>query len=330
MRAGALHYATYFDRHYLLRGLALYRSLRRQSPEFTLWVLCLDDQTYQTLSRLRLDGVELIPLAELECHDPALLKVKAERRLYEYYWTSGPSFLLYLLEREPRIETITYLDADLYFFGSPAPLYEELGAHSILLIEHNFAASVPPITLWRGTYNVGLLVFRRTEESLACLSRWRERCLDWCFDRVEPDRFGDQKYLDEWPARFRGVTVSQNRGASLAPWSLGRFRVGYDRGRVVVEGDPLVFYHFNRLRAVTTWLYDAGMWRHNQQMPRIVRQHVYVPYVRELRRARKLIVSAGAEIEPADSLRSQGSLLTTLAHSLRHRQLLVVTDSLVV
>jgi hypothetical protein len=46
-----IHYATYFDRHYLTRGLALYRSLVRHSRPFALWVLCLDKETHRTLSR---------------------------------------------------------------------------------------------------------------------------------------------------------------------------------------------------------------------------------------------------------------------------------------
>jgi hypothetical protein len=78
-----LHYATYFDRHYLTRGLALYRSLARHSPPFRLWVLCLDDDTRRTLSRLRPDNMSLIPLADLERSDPALLTARRSRRPFE-------------------------------------------------------------------------------------------------------------------------------------------------------------------------------------------------------------------------------------------------------
>jgi hypothetical protein len=101
-----IHYATYFDRHYLARGLALYRSLVRHSRPFVLWVLCLDEDTERTLATMRPGNVVSLSLRELERADPALAAARADRHLYEYYWTCGPAYLLYLLElpyvREPK------------------------------------------------------------------------------------------------------------------------------------------------------------------------------------------------------------------------------------
>src|SRR5687767_6020387 len=108
MPGSPIHYATYFDRHYLTRGLALYRSLARHSPPFVLWILCLDDETYRLLAKLQLDQVELVRLAELERADPALVIAKSTRQTIEYYWTCGPAFLIHLLTRHPQIATLTY------------------------------------------------------------------------------------------------------------------------------------------------------------------------------------------------------------------------------
>jgi hypothetical protein len=234
-----LHYATYFDRHYLSRGLTLYRSLARHSPPFVLWVLCLDEETHRTLSNLGLEQVELVRLAELEQADPALLAAKPGRQVVEYYWTCGPAFLVYLLEQHPPIDMLTYLDADLFFFGDPTPIYDELGDGSILLIEHRYSPSMQALYAHRGLYNVGLLVFRGTAVGLACLRRWREQCIDWCFHREEPNRFADQKYLEEWPGRYEGVAVLCHRGAGLAPWNLANYCLSHDRRRVLVDGEPL-------------------------------------------------------------------------------------------
>jgi hypothetical protein len=140
MGRGRLHYATYFDRHYLTRGLALYRSLARHSPPFILWILCLDEETHRTLTRLRPENVELVRLADLERADPALLAAKPGRSPVEYYWTCTAPWLLHLLERHPGLDGVTYLDADLYFFGDLTPLHDELGGQSILLVGHRYAA----------------------------------------------------------------------------------------------------------------------------------------------------------------------------------------------
>jgi hypothetical protein len=328
MDPGPLHYATYFDRHYLSRGLALHRSLVRHSPAFVLWVLCLDDETSRTLERLRLDHVELVPLADLERDDGGLAAARGTRQLFEYYWTCGPAFLLYLLRHQSQIQLVAYLDADLFFFGDPTPIYAELGDGSILLIEHRRPPSAPNINQnkQKGIYNVGLLVFRRSPASLACLERWREQCIDWCYDRVEPTRFGDQKYLDDWPERYEGVAVLRHRGAGLAPWNVGAYRYRRERGRVLVDGDPLIFYHFNRLRVITQWLYEPTVWLHGHGLEPTVKRHVYGPYIGELRRATRSIRAAGGEVDAVDTLRSHRNIPRLLAGMARHRSFVIVTD----
>jgi hypothetical protein len=326
VRRDPIQYATYFDRHYLTRGLALYRSLVRHSPPFVLWVLCLDEQTHRTLSNLRIEQVELVRLAELEQADHALLAAKPGRQAVEYYWTCGPAFLVYLLEQHP-IDMLTYLDADLFFFGDPTPIYDELGDGSILLVEHRRSSSVPELINQKGTYNVGLLVFRRTSEAAACLRRWRTQCLDWCFDRVEPTRFGDQKYLDDWPSRYRGLVVAQHKGAGLAPWNLENYRFSYAQGRVWVDTNPLLYYHFTRLRVINRWLYDPALWELGQHRPDPnVKRHIYVPYVRELGTAGKLLRAVGGKVHPDDTVRWSRNKLLLLTRMVRHRSFLVMTD----
>jgi hypothetical protein len=332
MSASPIQYATYFDRHYLTRGLALYASLVRHSPPFVLRVLCLDDETYQTLGQLRLDHLVLTRLADLEQADPALLAVKPTRRPVEYYWTCGPAFLLHLLARHPQIETLTYLDADLFFFSDSSPIYRELGAGSVLIVHHRWPPGAPergPAPRPKGTYNVGLLVFRRTSTGLECLRHWRERCLEWCYDRIEPGRFGDQKYLDEWPDRFEGVIVARHKGIGLAPWNLASYRYRYDDARIQVDSDPLVFFHFQGLRAVTRWLYDPAWRRYGRalQPAADIRRRIYVPYVRELQAAERRLRAIGIRCQPRDSVRLEETALRLLGQMLRRRRFLVVTDT---
>jgi hypothetical protein len=324
-----IEYATYFDRHYLTRGLALYGSLVRHSPPFVLRTLCLDDETYQTLARLRLDHLALTPLAELERADPALLEVKPTRHPVEYYWTCGPAFLTYLFDRQPDLGPLVYLDADLFFFSDPSPLYDELGDGSILLVEHRETQAVrQQMQGAAGVYNVGLVAFGRSREALACLRRWREQCLEWCYFRREPGRFGDQKYLDAWPARYEGVVVTQHLGAGLAPWNVDNHALHLNGRGVQVDGRPLVFYHFNSLRSITAWLYDPCLWRAGARLTPELKGQVYVPYLRELRSARRLVRAVGGPEPSTDNLLSGRGRLRLLARMVRHRSSLVVTDHL--
>ena len=282
------HFCTYFDRNYLTRGLALYESLVHncQRP-FILWVLCFDDETYTILTRLNLPEVRLISQQEFEAGDEKLLHVKSERSRVEYYWTCTSSLLLYILRQAPEVEVIAYLDADLYFFGDPQPIYDEFGNGSILIIEHRYAPEHAYYAATSGIYNVGFMAFRRDKNGLTCLDWWRERCLEWCYDRFEDGKFGDQKYLDDWPQCFPGVVVLHYSGAGLAPWNLTNNKLAFLRQGIQVSGKPLVFFHFHGFKFVSTNLVEPL----SQQYALSTGQAaaVFLPYAHALVRAADLV-----------------------------------------
>src|SRR5688572_1233958 len=123
-------FCTLFDRNYLHRGLALYRSLERVAKEFTLVVLCMDDESRATLSKLGLRHARLVTLDEFE--DDELRAARANRSRIEYYWTCTPSLPLWVLDHEPAADLVTYVDSDLYFYSDPAPLFEEMAGCSVM------------------------------------------------------------------------------------------------------------------------------------------------------------------------------------------------------
>ena len=230
----------------MTRGLALYESLIRHCRRpFVLWILCFDEETHAVLSRMQLPNVQLVTAEKFESDNPDLLAVKGNRSLVEYYWTSTPLWLLYVLRQNPDIEVVTYLDADLLFFADPQPMYEEMADQSVLIIEHRYSFEHSHFADQSGIYNVGAMSFRRDEAGGECLNWWRDRCLEWCFARHDDGKFGDQKYLDDWPARFQRVVVLRHKGVGLAPWNASRYRVTRTRQRFTVDGVDLVFFHFH-------------------------------------------------------------------------------------
>jgi hypothetical protein len=169
------------------------------------------------------------------------------------------------------------VDADLYFFSALDPIYEELGDGSILIVPYRYA--VGP------TYNVGLLLFRNDEAGRACLNWWRARCLEWCYRRHENGKFADEGYLDDWPKRFRGVVVSQHKGIGFAPWNAAKYTLSIRDGVVLVDSDPLVFYHFGAVRMTRSYLLRHNLPYYNTRMTLSLKKLVYAPYVRALRSA---------------------------------------------
>ena len=295
MNSHPFHYCTYFDQHYLTRGLVLYHSLQAHARPFRLWILCMDEVVYAILKQLALPEVEPIALADFEQGDGALLDAKQNRSLIEYYFTCTPSLPLYIFAHQPEVERITYLDADLFFFRDPAPLFAEVGEHSIAIIAHRF----PPDLRHReqaGIYNVGWLSFRRDAHGLACLHWWRARCIEWCYDREEPDRFADQKYLDDWPERFQEVLVVGHPGANLAPWNLRNYQLtqGTD-STMLVDQEPLIFFHFHGLKRVNRWLYIHGLGNYCTRSSRLLRQAIYQPYVQLLTNVQQDLAAVAME-----------------------------------
>jgi hypothetical protein len=273
-----LHFCTYFDHHYLAHGLVLYQSLLQYAGQpSTLFVLCLDDYTFDSLWNLSLPGVRLIRLSELERAYPALVTARENRSQTEYYFTLTPVLPCYLLAQNPEIELLAYVDADLYFFSALDPIHEELGEGSILIVPHRHAAGL--------TYNVGLLLFRNDEVGRACLDWWRERCIEWCYCRHENGKFADQGYLEDWPSRFPRVVVSQHKGIGFAPWNAAKHTLSVRNGVVFVDSDPLVFYHFGAVRMTRSYLLRHNLPSYGTRMTRALKKLVYAPYVRALRLA---------------------------------------------
>jgi hypothetical protein len=240
-------YCTLFDVNYLPRALVLFRSLRETCPGFRLRAYCMDEKSYALLQRLAPVGVEPISLRQLERDDPGLAETRAGRSQVEYCWTATPSICLHALERDPSLAGITYVDADLMLFSDPAPLWDELGDGSILLVPHRFGHGHAHLEPHVGRFNVEFMTFRRDGPGLEALAWWRERCLEWCHQRYEDGKFGDQKYLDDWPERFAGVHVLEHPGGRLAPWNADEHELTESEDGPHVDGQPLVFFHFHGL-----------------------------------------------------------------------------------
>ncbi|NIN63978.1 MAG: glycosyl transferase [Anaerolineae bacterium] len=320
------NFCTYFDQNYLVRGLTLYGSLARHASPFTLWVLCFDDFTHDVLREVGLPNLRPISLQAFERDDAALLPTKESRSRVEYYFTCTPSWLLHILNHSPEGDLITYLDADLFLYSSPQSIYEELGHSSILIVGHRFPENLHDQEKY-GIYNVGFLTFRNDRFGKECLYWWRERCLEWCYDRVENGRFADQKYLDDWPVRFQQVVPLQHKGAGLAPWNVGNYSLTLEKGQVLVDSQPLVFFHFHRFKQMGRWLYDPGLASYRVQADSLLKRHIYTPYLRGLcATARSLSglvdqshIHSGSLRGSGPAMDKRGSVFRRAARSLKHR-----------
>ncbi len=234
------HYVTLFDSAFLPQGLALLASLRRHARPFRLWVVAMDDATACFLLGLGATDLAVIPVGEIETARHQVIRPGRSRG--EYCWTMTPATFSAVLEREPQASQVTYLDADLWFLRDPAPLLREFAdsGRVVLITEHRYDPS-RDLSGESGRFCVQFLTVRRAPAAMAVIGWWNERCLEWCFARHEPGRFGDQMYLDRWPELFGdAVHILQQPEAFTAPWN-HRVRASL--------GTP-VFHHFHGYRAL--------------------------------------------------------------------------------
>jgi hypothetical protein len=315
------YFCTYFDCHYLARALVLYDSLKRNCADFKLWMLCMDEESYAALAKLKLPEVSLLTLSQLEQDDPDLRQAKTNRSLLEYYFTCTPSLPLFILKHNPAIDLITYLDSDLFFFSSIEPLFDEIGDNSIAIIAHRFSEAFRKCEM-NGIYNVSWVTFRRDDDGLSCLEWWRDRCLEWCYDRIEDNRFADQKYLDDWPSRFQNIVVLQHKGANLAPWNVGNYQLSFRKGTIFVDDQPLIFFHFHAFKQLAGWIHDTQLAKYKVIPSKIVVRNIFAPYVHEVvSRSEQLGAMCSA---PLRSVRKNPSGLLAFSRLLTRQYLIVV------
>lgn len=275
------YFCTYCDRGYAARLRCLYDSLRAQGEAFRLQVLCFDAETEAVVRAVGSADLVAVPLAEVLAADVEFAAVRGQRTAVEFFFTATPVFVWYCFGKEPGAERMTYLDADLFFFGPVSAVLAEQGEASVGLVPHRFPARLAERVIY-GTYNVAWVSFRRDRDGLAALAWWRERCIEWCHDRVEAGRFADQGYLDEFPRRFGGVRVVEHPGINAAPWNMEAVRVTAREGHVEVNGRRLLFYHFQGIRELVPGWFDPGLRGYGAELTRELRDLVYRPYLEKL------------------------------------------------
>ena len=272
----AIHsFCTLFDSNYLTRALVLYHSLVKTGEEFKLYAVCLDDKAYQILHELNLANLTAISLDEFET--PQLRVLKSQRTAAEYCWTCTSHVIRYVLDTYGLPE-VTYLDADLCFFAGPSLLFAEFNEKgaSVLITEHRYTPQHDQSET-SGIYCVQFMTFKSDARGMKVLQWWQDRCVEWCYARFEDGKFGDQKYLDDWPQRFEGVHVLQHLGGGAAPWNLQQYRLSTKANDIYINDYPLVFYHFHGYAYYKDGIHDfIDNW--NYRISRKAVNLIYRPY----------------------------------------------------
>ena len=245
-----LNFVTLFNSYYLSRGLVLYQSLVKQCPNFHLYIIAFDTITFDYFINNPQKNLTVVSLDQFE--DEELKQVKPTRSMAEYCWTCTASTVLYCITNF-KLTNCTYIDADMRFYSDPKVLVDEMGENSVLITNHRYTAKYDQ-SLTSGKYCVQFVTFKNTDDGMTVLKWWRNACIDWCFNKVEDGKFGDQKYLDCWTTKFKGVHELKHLGGGIAPWNVQQYNFSTKNGKIVgteiSSGKTFeaVFFHYHSLK----------------------------------------------------------------------------------
>lgn len=265
------YFCTHSDQNYLAKGLAMYNSvISTMQEDFTMFYLCLDDKTYNTIKALcQRSGYKKLRPIQLNhlFTKKALEKLKSNPRseygdeYSQFCWALTPYFTWWLmLYMVPDNDELLYCDADLYFYHSPEHIFNACSNHSVGIHRHRFS-NYNPDTNNVGEFNVGCVYFRNNGAGFKVAEFWK--CLMQNPNNEYAKKYGtcgDQKYWDLLYPMFRGniciFDVDDSNIAHGAPWNFSHYKfIQPDRVSFKEREQLLVFNHFSHFNS------DGREWR---------------------------------------------------------------------
>ena len=239
---------TIVSPNYFAFARTLAQSYRAQHPTHRFFVLIVSSATDP--APFRSPDFETVLLADLPLEDMRQEAMKFD--ILELNTNVKPTFLK-LLFAQHGLETLTYLDPDIFVYSPLTPVFAALAAGASAVLTPHITI---PITdrklpseqdhLYNGTYNLGFIALRRSPETDAILNWWERRCLDLGFSEGRTGLFVDQKWMNLAPGLFPDVHILRHPGTNMAYWNLHeRSLTGTEQTPTVNNADPLCFFHFS-------------------------------------------------------------------------------------
>ena len=84
--------------------------------------------------------------------------------------------------------------------------------------------------LQSGTYNLGFIALRASDEARRFVAWWQRKLLRDCVVDIARGLFTDQKWIDLVPGMYCGVGIVRDPGWNVAYWNLNHRQVTQSNG----------------------------------------------------------------------------------------------------
>jgi len=224
----------------------MYLSLRRWMPTSNYRFYCYDDRSFTAISRLALPNLTPIKIETVESWSGISHDFFSDRSAVEYMFTMTPLVIRHTRECLPHMR-IVYVDSDYYFYSSPAPVLKKVGDYDASFVKHGFPPEYEYLAE-HGTYNVGWNYFSPSINATQAINHWCLRTIEWCYDKIEGERYADQRYLDEVSKGIDLFCAVEPIQIGLAEYNFFQHKIEIIRQadgdiQIISDGLPVIAWH---------------------------------------------------------------------------------------
>lgn len=233
--------------NYLANAISLKKSFLRHNPDADFFIGIIGNENH--VHNKNISNVCFVN----DIADDRIQGMILRYDPFELSCALKPFFATYILQHQPDLQRLIYLDSDMYVFGAFAPLADA----AITICPHrtknigflpgteNFSI----ISLNRyGVFNAGYFELQRKNETMAFLDWWEALMEKEAFNNPDEHLFSDQLWLNAVPSFFDDVYINKNPGYNMAYWNLIERRIEEREGLFYVNGEPLVLFHFAKYK----------------------------------------------------------------------------------
>ena len=244
-----IHVFTSAACNYIPKVRVLVESIKKWHPEWKIH-LALSDEIPAgiDLSSEQFDEIHLASSLNI----PDFIGWSFCHSIVELSTAIKPFLLKKLLDRDD-CAGVVYLDPDTVLFSRIDEVVAVLAQANIALTPHQLVPETALsavidneiCSLKHGVYNLGFIAVAPTDIGRAFAGWWADRNYYFCRSEISNGLFTDQRWIDLVPAFFDGVAIMRTSRLNVATWNLTtRLLTGEAPHEVLVDGEPLGFYHF--------------------------------------------------------------------------------------
>lgn len=240
---------TICSNNYLSLARALGKSLQATGNDYH-FIIGLVDKIDNSLANYY-EGFTILPCDQIGI--PDLEEIAIKYSIAEFNTALKPFYFQHLFNQYPDAEYITFLDPDMLVYRQLTELETGHKEYDILLTPHilhpmKLDGKHPTEIsyLSTGTFNLGFLSLRKSDNTHSFLDWWSERLRHFCYFDFYNGLFVDQKWVNLVPVFFDSVFVIRDPSYNVAYWNLQERTLSQPNGVWTINDRfPLSIYHFS-------------------------------------------------------------------------------------